>query len=155
MNLRQVASVCAIVLGVLLVVGGAGTWALVSSTLDGQRITTPEDACLPNRDVTGPLTAYCQAEIIQEHALEASDGQTYAELARDDPRRETAMQASFLQASLFTSILAFGVSAMAMAIGILFILIGVGIRDVKRQTEELLESARGEPPPSTPPAASP
>lgn len=42
------------------------------------------------------------------------------------------MNASFLRASLYTSIVAFGVAAMAGAIGVLFILIGLGIRDVRR-----------------------
>jgi putative effector of murein hydrolase LrgA (UPF0299 family) len=42
------------------------------------------------------------------------------------------MNASFLQASLFTSILAFGVSAMAIGMGVLFVLIGLGIRDVRQ-----------------------
>ena len=49
---------------------------------------------------------------------------------REDPLRQVAMNSSFLQASLFTSILAFGTSAMAGAVGVLFILIGLGIRDV-------------------------
>lgn len=133
MDVRNLASIGAVVLGVLLIVGGAATWWMVSETLEDQSITTPDDACLPGRQVDGPFTAYCQATVIQEHALEATGGQTFAELDRDDPLREVAMQASFLQSSLFTSILAFGVSAMAAAIGILFILIGLGIRDVARR----------------------
>lgn len=127
---RRFAAVASIVLGVILVLGGTATWALVSSTLAEQQITTPEDACLPERQVRGPFTAYCQAEVIQEHTLEATEGRTYAQLDRDDPRRDVAMNSSFLQASLFTSILAFGVSAMAVAVGVLFVLIGLGIRDV-------------------------
>lgn len=130
MALRTYASIAAIVLGALMIVGGAATWFLVSGTLDEQNITTPDDACLAGREVDGPFTAYCQATIIQEHTLDATDGLTYAELERDDPRRETAMNSSFLQASLFTSILAFGVSAMAVAVGVLFVLIGLGMRDV-------------------------
>lgn len=130
MEKRRLASIAAITLGVILVLGGIATWTIVSSTLAEQQITTPDDACLPGRDVTGPFTAYCQADIIQQHALESTDGQTYAELERDDPLRDTAMNASFLQASLFTSVLAFGVSAMAAAVGVLFVLIGLGIRDV-------------------------
>ena len=47
------------------------------------------------------------------------------------------MTASFLQASLFTSVVAFGVAAMAIAIGVLFILIGLGIRDVGNRVGEL------------------
>ena len=122
-----------IIVGALMVLGAVATWILVSSTLADQNIVTPDDACLPGREVTGPFTAYCQAEIIQEHTLESTGGLTYAELDREDPLRETAMNSSFLQASLFTSILAFGVSAMALAVGVLFILIGLGIRDVSQR----------------------
>jgi hypothetical protein len=136
MDMRRIASIGAVVLGVLLIVGGIGTWVTVSSTLADQRIETPEDACLPGRDVRGPFTAYCQADIIDEHALAATDGMTYAELDREDPRRDMAMNASFLQASLFTSILAFGVAAMAMGMGVLFILIGLGMRDVRDHVRE-------------------
>jgi hypothetical protein len=133
LDTRKLASIGAIVLGTLLVLGGIGTWVLVSSTLSDQRITTPEDACLPGRTVNGPFTAYCQASIIDQHTLDSTDGLTYAELDREDPRRDMAMNSSFLQASLFTSILAFGVAAMAIGMGLLFILIGLGIRDVRDQ----------------------
>jgi hypothetical protein len=132
-TLRRAASTASIVLGIILVIGGAATWLMVSSTLAEQRITTPSDACLPERDVRGPFTAYCQAQIIQEHTLSSTDGMTYAELDRDDPRRDLAMNSSFLQASLFTSILAFGVAAMAAGMGVIFVLIGLGMRDVATQ----------------------
>lgn len=131
--MRKVASIGCVVLGVVLVIGGVATWLVVSSMLADQQIETPEDACLPERTVSGPFTAFCQAMIIQEHALEATDGFTYAELEQDDPRRDTAMNASFLQASLFTSVVAFGVAAMAVAVGLLFVLIGLGIRDVTQR----------------------
>jgi hypothetical protein len=132
MAIRRVASIASIVLGVLLIVGGAATWFTVSSQLAEEGITIPdaEYACLSGQEVRGPFTAYCQADVIQTHALEATDGQTFAELDRDDPRRETAMNASFLRASLFTSVVAFGVAAMAAGMGVIFILIGLGIRDV-------------------------
>ncbi|MFP4634937.1 MAG: aromatic ring-opening dioxygenase LigA [Nitriliruptoraceae bacterium] len=141
MDSRKLASIGSMVLGIILIIGGIGTWTMVSSTLADQRIETPEDACLPEREVTGPFTAYCQAMIIQEHALDSTEGQTYAELDRDDPLRETAMNASFLQASLFTSVLAFGVSAMAIGMGVLFVLIGMGIRDVQSQITALQQQA--------------
>ncbi|MEX0659023.1 MAG: hypothetical protein WD080_07815 [Egibacteraceae bacterium] len=141
MDFRRIASISAIALGILLVLGGIGTWSVVSSTLADQNITTPEDALLPERAVRGPFTAYAQAEIIEQHALESTGGLTYAELDRDDPLRDTAMNASFLQASLFTSVLAFGVSAMAIAMGVLFVLIGLGIRDVKRRVDDIAPTA--------------
>ncbi len=133
MDMRKLASAGSIVLGVLLVLGGIATWAVVSTTLADQRIVTPDDACLPGRTVSGPFTAYCQADIIEQHTLTATDGLRYAEMERDDPRRDVAMNSSFLQASLFTSILAFGVAAMAIGMGVLFVLIGLGIRDVRQQ----------------------
>jgi hypothetical protein len=64
--------------------------------------------------IDGPLTAYTEAETIERHALKASGGKTYAELGTDDPARQTVMTASFLRASLFTSVVSFGVAAMAM-----------------------------------------
>jgi hypothetical protein len=134
MGMRKMASIGAIVLGVLLVVGGIATWVTVSSTLGNQNITTSADACLAGQKVNGPFTAYCEAKVIDMHTLEATGGKHYAELARDDPLRETAATSSFLQASLFTSVVAFGVAAMAAGMGIIFILLGLGIRDVSERT---------------------
>ena len=135
--MRKAASIGAIVLGILMIVGGAATWFLVSQTLDRQEITVAEDGCLGGQQVNGPFTAYCQADIIEQHTLESTDGLTYAQLDREDPRRELAMNSSFLQASLFTSILAFGVAAMAIGMGVIFVLIGLGIRDVAERTEPI------------------
>ncbi|HJR93514.1 MAG TPA: aromatic ring-opening dioxygenase LigA, partial [Acidimicrobiia bacterium] len=83
--MRKLASGAAIVLGVLLVLGAAGTWYMVSTTLADQQITTPEDACLPGRLVADPFTAYCQAKVIEKHTLESTGGLTYAQLDREDP----------------------------------------------------------------------
>ena len=136
MDSRMLAAVGSIVLGVVLVVGGVATWTMVSITLSDQRITTPDDAvCLADRDVNGPFTAYCQAMTIDRNVLETTEGMRYAELDREDPLRSVAQSASFLQASLFTSVLAFGVVAMAIGMGLLFVLIGLGIRDVRKQLE--------------------
>jgi hypothetical protein len=119
-----------------MIAGGIATWFVVSDTLSDQQITTSDDACLPGRSVAGPFTAYCEAKVIEEHALEATGGLYYAELDREDPLRATAAQAAFLQSSLFTSVVAFGVAAMAVAVGLLFVLIGLGIRDVAQRTTE-------------------
>ncbi len=145
MNLRSATSIAAILLGALMVLGGIGTWFLVSGTLADQNITVAGDAsCAADEQVDGPISAYCQAEIINKHALESTEGKTYAELDREDPLRNVAMNASFLQASLFTSVLAFGVSAMAAAGGVLFILIGLGIRDVSHIAEDPAAKARSD-----------
>jgi hypothetical protein len=131
--MRKTAAFASVLLGLILIIGGAATWVVVATTLADQKIVTSDDACLSGRQVADPFTAYCQAKVIEKHTLEATDGFYYAELARDDPRREVALTSSFLQASLFTSILAFGVAAMAVGMGILFVLIGMGINDVARR----------------------
>jgi hypothetical protein len=132
--MRRTASTLSIVIGSLLIIGGVATWVVVSNTLADQKITVSDDAsCLAGDDVDGPFSAYCQATVIDKHALEATGGLRYAQLDKDDPKRQTAMTASFLQASLFTSVVAFGVAAMAIAVGVLFFLIGLGMRDVARR----------------------
>ncbi len=133
--MRKIASIASIVLGIALVIGAIGTWVVVSNTLSDQNITTTEDACLPDRTVAGPFTAYCMAKVIETHTLETTGGLTYAELDREDPVRVVAMNSSFLQSSLFTSVLAFGVAAMAGGMGLLFVLIGLGMRDVSHIAE--------------------
>jgi hypothetical protein len=137
MDMRRVTSIASIALGSIFIVAGLATIIMVTVELDRENITIPDDGCLGGWQVRGPFTAWCQADIIDQHARDATDGLTYAELDREDPRRNTAMNASFLRASLFTSIVAYGVAAMAIAMGIVFILIGLGIRDVERHLERL------------------
>jgi hypothetical protein len=136
--MRRTASTLSIVIGSLLIIGGVATWVVVSNTLADQKITVSDDAsCLAGDDVDGPFSAYCQAMVIDKHALEATGGLRYAELEQEDPKRQTAMTASFLQASLFTSVVAFGVAAMAVAVGVLFFLMGLGMRDVANRIREV------------------
>jgi hypothetical protein len=136
--MRRTAYITSVILGIILIAGGITTWIIVSSELGAQNITVSDDAgCAAGDDVNGPWSAYCEAQIIEEHALEATDGLTYAELDREDPRRATAMNASFLRASLFTSVVAFGVAGMAILMGIVFVLIGLGMRDVGEKVGEI------------------
>jgi predicted phage tail protein len=81
---------------------------------------------------------------IKGHAEQIAGGKTYAELAQDDPNRQTVLTASFLQASLFTSVVAFGVAALVVGLGVLFILVGVAFLGIEKR----LPAAP--PPPSAP-----
>jgi hypothetical protein len=125
----KVASVAAIIVGALMMVAGVVTWVVVSTTLAEQEIVVSDDApCLAGDEVNGPFSAYCQAEIINTHTLAATDGQTYAQLDQEDPLRETAMTSAFLQSSLFTSVVAFGVAALAFVLGAVQLMIGLALR---------------------------
>ena len=119
--------------GIVLIVAGAATRFLVKDQLSDEKIVVSDDADhFAGDDVNGPLTAYSEANTIREHSLEASGGKTYAELDQDDPTRDTVMTASFLRASLFTSVVSFGVAAFAAGVGVLMILIGVALLRVCR-----------------------
>lgn len=133
--MRRAAYLTSVLLGVVLILGGLTTWIMVSRELAAQKITVSEDAgCLAGDLVDGPFSAYCEAEVIEKHALESTGGKTYAELGRDDPLRQVAATASYLRASLYTSVVAFGVAGMAILMGVVFIMIGLGIRDVAERT---------------------
>jgi len=127
--MRKVAAITAIVVGVVMAIAGVVTWIVISNTLADQKITVADDAsCAAGDDVNGPISAYCQADIIDHHTLDITGGKTYAELDREDPNRAVAMDSAFLQASLFTSVVAFGVAAMAFVLGIVLALIGLALR---------------------------
>lgn len=113
---------------------------------------TPEDpGSLAGKPVAGPFTAYAQANAINFHALAGAKGKTYAELGAEGTAlkaklaaggmskadiakdkgvvanadtRTLTMNGSFLRASLFTSVISYGVAALVMGLGILFGLLG-------------------------------
>lgn len=138
----RIAGIVTLVLGIIFVGAGATTWGMVTSQLTAEKITVPKDADMfAGKEVKGPFTAYAQAQVINKHALKGANGLTYAELgakakeaeaagdkaAAEDftKQRTTAMNGSFLRASLFTSVLAYGVSALVIGLGLLQILTGL------------------------------
>jgi hypothetical protein len=129
----RVLAILVMVAGAIMVVAGVVTWFAVQTQLADEKITVSDDADnFAGDPVDGPLTAYAEANVIEKHALEASGGLTYAELDREDPTRETVMTASFLRASLFTSVVAFGVALMAAGLGVVLLLIGWALLSLAR-----------------------
>lgn len=115
---------------------GAASWAMITKQLKEQRISVHEDSRkLGGKTVAGPITAFEQAKVVAQHADHIGGGRTFAELseeymsasaAGDNEKaqavagpREMVMQANFVRSSLFTSVLAYGVSAMSMGLGVL------------------------------------
>lgn len=121
-------------IGVTRTVVGLGAWLAVRSQLAAERIVVPPGADrLGGRPVKGPFTAYEEADFIKRLALEATGGKTYGELEETDPAAATAMNASLLRSSLFTSVLAFGVAAAEMASGAVLIVAGIALRRIARR----------------------
>lgn len=149
---RTVAAWIIVVIGALMVIGGIVAWAAVSANLRAENMTVPADATSnAGKQVAGPFTAWSMQEIIHHHAMSATDGLTYADLGDtvnaakdefgdDSPEfaaaqdlRNTAMTASFLRSSLFTSVLAFGVSALATGTGAMGVLGGTAVLVRKKE----------------------
>jgi hypothetical protein len=126
-------SILVMVAGAILVVVGAVTWFAVRDQLADEKIVVSEDApFLGGNDVDGPFSAYAESRAIHKHALEMSGGLTYAEMDREDPTRQTIATASFLRASLLTSVVAFGLAGFAVGAGIILILIGWALLRIDR-----------------------
>jgi hypothetical protein len=152
-KLPKIVAIISMVAGVIMMVVGVWTYVLVHRELADEHVTVSEDAeNFAGDAVGGPLTAYSQATVIKKHALEAGGGLTYAQLERDDPARDTVMQASFLRASLFTSVVAFGVAALIVGLGVLVLLIGLGMFALDRRGAIVVGAGAAPPPDDLPPA---
>ncbi len=124
----RVVGLIAIIMGVIFVVAGIGTWTAVSVQLNQEKVTVSEGTAFAGQRVNSPWTAFSEANIIREHALKATGGLTYGQLKQGDPLQGVAGTASFLRSSLFTSVVAYGVALLVVALGALFILIGWVLR---------------------------
>jgi len=144
-KLPRIVAIVLLVAGVFMIVAGTVTYFLVQRELADEKIVVSDDAeWFAGDEVDGPLTAYSEAMVIKDHAAEIADGQTYAQLEQDDPRRESVMNSSFLRASLFTSVVAFGVAALVVGLGVLMILVGLAIMTLDRRTRAAVPVASGE-----------
>ncbi|MEZ7898527.1 MAG: hypothetical protein QMB98_06905 [Flaviflexus sp.] len=153
-KLGKITGIVTLIFGVLFVGTGGVAWGLVTSQLKAEDITVSADASMfGGKQVGGPLTAYAQAEVINKHALAISGGETYATLgalanqAEEDgdtdaaaeyqAQRTTMMNASFLRSSLFTSVLAYGVSLFAIGVGVWMLLMGATMVSAGRKQNEV------------------
>lgn len=160
----KIIGILSIVAGLVMIVAGIVTWNIVTSQLKDERITVPADAdkvmgvTVAGKKVEGPLTAFGQAEIIKKHALESSEGKTYAEIGVDQTKaradlekatsdsekaaaqaaldkatqsRTTVMNAAFLRSSLFSSVITYGIAALVVGLGLMFALLGWALTTLK------------------------
>jgi hypothetical protein len=133
---------------------GLVTSQLKAESIVVSAVTDKEPGALAGKPVAGPFTAYAQANAINHHALEGANNRTYAQIGADakvlkeklaaqgaskadiakdagvialaDARNNT-MNGSFLRASLFTSVISFGVAALVIGLGFLFGLLGFAL----------------------------
>jgi hypothetical protein len=148
---------------------GMVTTQLKAENIVVSAVTEQAPGSLAGKPVAGPFTAYAQANAINHHALTEANGRTYAQLGADAKSlkaklaadglskeaiakdagvvaladsRTNSMTGSFLRASLFTSVISFGVAALAMGLGALFALLGLALIRVSAPTVETARSSR-------------
>lgn len=112
--------------GVVMLIMGVDARNDVAANLSAENITTPDDAAIPNAEVTTAATAMAQAEIIQDHTLETTGGQTWADMDREDEMRPYYLQAVTLRTSLMSAYMGFKVAELVIGLGALFLVLGAG-----------------------------
>lgn len=132
------------------VFGAVYTWNQAAS----ENITTPDDAVFPEVPLRGPFTMWAQADIIEHHQLDSTEGLRYAEMPRQIPSVDeagnpvigedgepvmvaNAARASWINATalitaLNVGLLAYALSAFALVVGITMIASGVTFLSLRK-----------------------
>lgn len=157
-NQRLFAAVAlfAMIVGAISFLGGIAGAAYTWDQAADQNITTPEDAVFPEVPVRGPLSMWAESDIITKHQLEGTDGLYYAEMERFVPQvdengevvldeagepvmvpndaRMGWITATSLTTALGLGILAYGVSAFAIFVGLTLLAVGFALFRLRKAT---------------------
>lgn len=85
-KILKISSALAIIVGIVLVVGGAWGIYFTYKNVAQEKIVTPSDASIPESPVRGPWTLKSQADIIRTHTLKRTEGKTFSEMPSRIPK---------------------------------------------------------------------
>ena len=153
-RLLTVVGILTLVVGIGSLAGGVFGAVYTWNQAATENITTPDDAAFPEVPVRGPLSLWAQADIIEHHQLDSTEGLRYAEMPRQVPSVDEAGQpvigddgqpvmvanaarASWITAtSLITALnvglLAYALSAFALAVGVTLIASGITFLSLRK-----------------------
>src|SRR5829696_2422633 len=145
------ASIILIILGVGALVAGVAGREKVQSDLAREQIVGTPDSTIPGQKVDTGTEAQAFAKVMRKHTLEATGGQTYAQMGRfldkagkptndeklattdpksgkpvDNPLRNLWVTETALTTALNTAYFAESVSTFVIAVGFALLLVGVG-----------------------------
>lgn len=86
----------------------------------------PDGVEVPTVVVDTASEAEAQAQVIRTHVLGITDGKTYAEMDRDDPNRETYLNALTLESALHQAQIGFETTRLVIGLGAIVIVLGAG-----------------------------
>lgn len=149
-RLFAIVAYAAIVVGFFSAIGGVFGIVYTYQQAAVENITTPDDARIAEKPVRGPLTMWAQADIINHHQLERTQGLRYAEMPRQVPILDEAgnpvlneageammgpnqARLSWVTATTLTSVLSLGIisyafSAFAFVVGLVMLGMGLIVR---------------------------
>lgn len=153
-KLLSIVAIIAMVVGGFAVLGGIGGAVYTYQQAAVENIVTPDDAAIAGAQVRGPMTMWAQSDIITEHQLDRTGGLRYAEMDREAPQVDEAgnvildengepvmgpnhdrlswIDATTLTTVLGVGILAYALSAFAIAVGVTLALLGLVVLRLRR-----------------------
>jgi hypothetical protein len=145
------ASIILIILGVGAMVAGVAGREKVQNDLAREQIVGTPDSSIPGQKVDSGSEAKAFAAVIRKHTLEATGGQTYAQMGRfldesgkptsdeaaaakdpksgqpvENPARNIWISSTAFQTSLNTAYFAESVATFVIAVGAALLLVGIG-----------------------------
>lgn len=124
-------------------------------TVAREKIVTPEDASMPNKKVSEPLTLKSQMDIIRHHTLQITSDKTFAQMDRFVSKKDSAgnvildssgkpemventarniwITATALITALGLAILSYALSLFSIVCGILFLIVAVVLRFIEKR----------------------
>lgn len=153
-RLLAIVGILALVVGIGSFAGGVFGAVYTWNQAAAENITTPDDAVFPEVPVRGPFSMWAQADIIEHHQLDSTEGLRYAEMPRQVPSVDEAgnpvigedgepvmvanaaraswINATALMTALNVGLLAYALSAFALVVGITLIASGVTFLSLRK-----------------------
>ena len=153
-RLLAIVGILALVVGIGSFAGGVFGAVYTWNQAAAENIITPDDAFFPEVPVRGPFSMWAQADIIEHHQLDATEGLRYSEMPRQiasvdeagnpvigedgepvmvaNAARASWITATTLMTALNLGVLAYALSAFALVVGITMIASGVTFLSLRK-----------------------
>jgi len=153
-RLLAIVGVLTLVIGVGSFAGGVFGAVYTWNQAAAENITTPDDAAFPEVPLRGPLSMWAQADIIEHHQLDTTEGLRYSEMPRQiasvdeagnpvigedgepvmvaNAARASWISATTLITALNVGLLAYALSAFALVVGVTMIASGITFLSLRK-----------------------
>jgi hypothetical protein len=153
-RLLTIVGILTLVVGIGSLAGGVFGAVYTWNQAATENITTPDDAIFPEVPLRGPLSMFAQADIIEHHQMDTTEGLRYSEMERQvaqvdeagnavigedgepvmvaNAARASWITATTLITALNVGLLAYALSAFALVVGITMIASGMTFLSLRK-----------------------